>query len=114
MKVYYQASDWRGYCWFKDYLEGHYPIKDDRLYVTGTPPDTTHMWDSMESHELYREITYEIELPHSEAELMPYRSDRPWGQDGWDLPWYVVANHPVRIMDASISRRIMGQPEPEN
>jgi hypothetical protein len=114
MKVYDTAAP--GYAWkhaalIMDYFDGLYPKPEEgaELIVTDTPPETTHIWASMEFHGLDVEIVNEIHLPHSEAELAPYRWELPSGTNYWRLPWYIVAGQPVKIMRASIEHRIMGK-----
>jgi hypothetical protein len=112
MKVYDTAAPtyaWRHAALMFDYLDGRYHKGEEHseLIVTDTPPDTTNIWGSMEFHGLPVEIVYEIDLPHSEAELEPYKCKR---EPYWRLPWYIVAGHPVKIMKASIEHRIMGVP----
>jgi hypothetical protein len=117
MKVYYTAHP--GYAWkhaalISDYLDGRYPKAEEHaeLIVADSAPDMTHIWGTMEFHSFYVEIVFEIDLPHSEAELAPYKCERePHATNTyWRLPWYIVAGHPVKVMEASISHRIMGVP----
>lgn len=115
MKVYYTAHDYKSGCWIDAYLEGRYPKEwGTELFVTDAAPETTHIWAAMEYHQHDRYAVFEIDLPHTEAELEPYRVseyDLPGLRIlSWILPWYVVAGHPVKIMEARIEHRTMGVP----
>jgi hypothetical protein len=114
MKVYYVAYDGQGHALFREFLEGSYSIQRPLLWVDDAPPDTTHVWEQLEYHDQDDQSVYEINLPHTEAELAPYRlpnEDPAKGPTGWKLPWYVVAHDPVKVMEYRLSNRIMGVPE---
>ena len=77
MKVYFRACDYyinrRGI--ISDFLNGRYPIEGETLWVRDGVLDTTHIWEQLEFHDECDDVVYELDLPHSLAELA--RTDWP-------------------------------------
>jgi hypothetical protein len=119
MKVYYEACDADPFRWkiIEAHLDGRYPKEEEgsALFTADSPPDPMDFWRSVEPPSLSVERVYEIDLPHSEEELAPYKcTSHDEHREWWRLPWYIVAGHPVKIMEVRIQHRtehrVMGVP----